>query len=137
MTDTGKTEKHAGGRPTAYSEDFAKQAEKLCSLGATTEELADFFQVSLKTIYNWRNTHEGFLHALKVGKAPADDRIETALYQKALAGDTTAMIFWLKNRKRAEWKDRVDNVSGNLSNMSDDEIDRRAAELLAKGRGDE
>lgn len=123
-------EKRAGGRPTKYKKGFARKAEKLCNLGATDEEIADFFGVHVVTIYRWKNKHPEFCNALKVGKGRADDRVERSLYQRALgyshpedkifasAGeplivptvkhyppDTTAAIFWLKNRRAAEWRD--------------------------------
>lgn len=121
------------GQPTAYRPEFAAQAGKLCSLGATDVDLADFFEVSIRTIGNWKVLHQKFLQALKSGKDEADDRVERSLYQKATgytfdavkifmpAGadspvyapyrehvppDTTAMIFWLKNRRKGDWRDR-------------------------------
>lgn len=48
------------GRPTDYKPEYAAQAEKLCALGATDIELADFFQVSTRTIYRWREESEQF-----------------------------------------------------------------------------
>lgn len=52
-------------RPSKYKAEFAIQAEKLCKLGATDEELADFFEVSTTTIDNWKLAHESFLGAIK------------------------------------------------------------------------
>ena len=125
-----------GGRPTEYKDEYVLQAEKLCMLGATDEEVADFFGVSTRTIYRWKLEHDEFCQALKVGKAAADERIERSLYQKASGyfyteeqafkikveqhkeevevvpvekyapPDTTAQIFWLKNRKRDDWRDK-------------------------------
>jgi hypothetical protein len=126
----------AGGRPPSYRAPFAKQAEKLCALGATDEDLADFFEVNVRTISRWKVQHEEFCQALKAGKTEADDRVERALYQKAvgyeqdavkifmpagatepvyakyrekMAPDTTACIFWLKNRRKDEWRDKLDH----------------------------
>lgn len=123
------------GRPTSYKPEFATQAEKLCHLGATDQELADFFEVSVRTIYRWKADHVEFCQALKAGKSMADDRVERSLFQRAvgyeqddvkifmpagaeqpvyapfrakIAPDTTAAIFWLKNRRRAEWRDKHD-----------------------------
>lgn len=122
------------GRTTDYKPEFDKQAEKLARLGATDMELADFFEVSVRTIHRWKVTHQEFCHSLKAGKEDADNRVERALYQRALgfeceavkifcskdgevtkvpyreivAPDTTACIFWLKNRKREEWRDKVE-----------------------------
>jgi hypothetical protein len=100
-------------------------------LGATDEQIADFFGVSVPTIDNWKKAHPAFLGALKESKAALDTKVERSLYERAMgyshpavkiltvAGqveqvpyveryppDTTAMIFWLKNRKPAEWRDR-------------------------------
>ncbi len=123
-------EKPKAGRPSSYRPEFAKDAEKLCALGATDIDLADFFGVSDRTIYRWAAEHTAFCQALKAGKAVADERVERSLYHKAVgytfdsekvfqhqgeivrtktrehvAPDTTAAIFWLKNRKSAEWRD--------------------------------
>ena len=123
--------KHPGGRPSRYRAEFADQAAKLCRLGATDIELADFFGVDVRTIYRWQAAHVEFCQALKAGKQAADERVERALYAKAtgysydavkimqyegqvieapyrehVAPDTTAAIFWLKNRRPKEWRDR-------------------------------
>jgi hypothetical protein len=120
-------------RPTDYDPDYVRQAEKLCRLGATDQEIADFFEVSVRTIYRWKGEHEAFCQALKSGKAEADERVERSLFARAngyehdevdirvvdhmivqtpirkfYPPDTTACIFWLKNRKPAEWRDKVD-----------------------------
>lgn len=122
------------GRPSLYSEELAVQAKKLASLGATDAEVADFFGVDVRTIYRWKHEHDDFCQALKIGKEDADARVERSLYQKAIgyeqeavkifmpagadkpvyadyiekvAPDTTAAIFWLKNRKPAEWRDKT------------------------------
>lgn len=127
----------AKGRPSSYKKEYAKQAEKLCKLGATDVDLADFFKVSINTIANWKVAHADFLGALKGGKEEADDRVERSLYQRATgytfdavkifmpAGaskpvyapyrehvppDATAMIFWLKNRRPDAWRDRREHT---------------------------
>jgi len=128
------------GRPSDYREEFVGQAAKLAKLGATDMEVADFFDVDVRTIYRWKSEHAKFCQSLKAGKDEADDRVERSLYQRAIgfehnsvkvfmpAGatgpvyapireyvvpDTTAGIFWLKNRRCQEWRDKVLNeVSG-------------------------
>lgn len=119
------------GRPSAYKPEFIEQAKKLCQLGATDIELADFFGVTERTIYRWQIEHPEFCQALKLGKTAADDRIERSLFRRALGysheavkilqnngvpvvvpytehypPDTTAAIFWLKNRRPGEWRDK-------------------------------
>jgi hypothetical protein len=128
----------AGGRPSKFKAEFVEQAQKLCDLGATDEDLADFFKVSIRTIANWKAEHSEFLQALKSGKDVADDRVERSLYQRAVgysfdsihfssfqgvvkatpyrehvAPDVVAQIFWLKNRRPDLWRDKqVQEVTG-------------------------
>lgn len=122
----------AGGRPSKFKAEFVSQAQKLCELGATDEDLADFFEVAIRTIANWKAEHSEFLQALKGGKDQADDRVERSLYQRAVGytydavhfssyqggvtetpyrehvpPDVTAQIFWLKNRRPEHWRDKV------------------------------
>jgi len=67
-----------------YEPEFADQARALCRLGATDEELAEHFEVCVRTIYRWRNTHEAFAEAVIAGKEHADARVERALYSRAV-----------------------------------------------------
>jgi len=120
------------GRPPDYRDEFVIQAQKLAHLGATDMEIADFFEVNVKTIYQWKHTHLEFGNALKVGKETADERVKRSLYMRAIGfehdavkvafdkdgnplyapyreyvvPDTTAAIFWLKNRIPNEFRDR-------------------------------
>jgi len=94
------------GAPTKYSAEMNEQVTKLCLLGATDVELASFFGVCEKTINNWKHDHPEFLQSIKDGKENADARVAKSLYQTALDGNTTAQIFWLKNRRSKEWRDK-------------------------------
>lgn len=134
------------GRPSKYQPEFLEQAKKLCTLGATDREMADFFKVSESTFYLWKLEHPDFSEALKVGKESADDRVEKSLYRRALgythdavkifhdkdAGttevpyvehyppDTVACIFWLKNRRPDLWRDKQEvEHTGNADWLSD------------------
>lgn len=128
----------AGGRPTKFKPEFVEQATKLAGLGATDREVADFFKVDERTLHRWKAENEEFCHALKIGKGPADDRVEQSLYRRAVGyeqddihfssyegvvtetpyvkivpPDTTAMIFWLKNRRPEIWRDvKAQELSG-------------------------
>jgi hypothetical protein len=124
------------GRPSSYKPEYAEQAVKLCKLGATDADLADFFEVSTVTIWRWAGRHEEFCNALKTGKDVADERVERSLYHKAVGytfdavkifmpggaekpvyapyqehvpPDSTACFFWLKNRRPAAWRDKQDH----------------------------
>lgn len=119
------------GRPSKYQPEFAEQAAKLCKLGATDAQLADFFEVSVSTVNLWKVQHPEFSESIKVPKTEADNRVEQSLFLRAMGyehdevdirvvggelvqtpirkhypPDATAMIFWLKNRKPADWRDK-------------------------------
>lgn len=143
------------GRPTSYKPEYAEQAAKLCQLGATDAELADFFKVTTVTIWRWQSAHVEFCNALKRGKEAADERVERSLYARAtgytfdavkifmpanakepvyakyqehVPPDTTAAIFWLKNRQSEQWRDKTEHVIRHeISQMSDDDLARIAA----------
>ena len=72
-----------GGRPTKYQAEFARQANILCLLGATNQQLADFFEVNTDTVHEWAKKHKGFSDALKGGKIYADATVAQALYKRA------------------------------------------------------
>lgn len=141
--------KRSVGRPSEYNpEVYPDQARKLCLLGATDVELAEFFDVSSTTIDNWKSQHPEFLGSIRAGKIQADaeigsslyerargfewdeaqpikvkevlyqdgkrtkeiERVETVMVHKIVPPDATSMIFWLKNRRPKEWRDRVEHT---------------------------
>ena len=72
------------GRPTDYCDDYARQVVKLSELGATDQEIADFFDVHVSTIHRWKHVHPEFCDTLKIGKEVADNRVERSLYQREI-----------------------------------------------------
>lgn len=113
--------------------------------GATDEDIAKTIGISASTLYDWKKKHPEISEALKINKGIADVKIENALYRKALGctvkekvvsrvkqpdgqvveterivereipPDTTAAIFWLKNRKPKSWRDKQEvELSGNV-----------------------
>ena len=140
------------GRPTSYQPRYAKIAEILCGQGATDSVLADAFGVSIMQTQRWQSMYPEFGAAVRKGKSEVyDPRIERALAQRALGysidceevkvtkdgdliryqvrkhfpPDVTAMIFWLKNRQPARWRDvwKIDH-SGKVdtSNMTSEQV---------------
>lgn len=127
------------GRPSSYKAEYAEQARKLCLLGATDAQLADFFGVAESSLNRWKEAHAEFRESLKKGKERADALVAHSLYRRALGykhdavkiltvadgsnngshveqvpyvehypPDTTAAIFWLKNRRPDRWRDKQD-----------------------------
>src|SRR6478752_4057215 len=72
------------GRPSKYKPDYAKQAAKLCLLGATDAQLADFFEVAVSTVNLWKVQYPEFSESIKLPKAESDTRVEQSLYMRAM-----------------------------------------------------
>lgn len=72
-----------GGAPTKYKVSYNQQAYKLCLLGATDTELADFFEVNEDTIHEWKKVHPKFSESLKKGKTVADAEVAASLHKRA------------------------------------------------------
>lgn len=72
------------GRPTDYRPEYCKEARKLCMLGATDRELADFFEVSEVTLNAWKHAHPQFLKSIKAGKVKADAKVASRLFSRAI-----------------------------------------------------
>ncbi len=119
------------GRPTKYKPEYSEQTYKLCLLGATDVELADFFNVAESTIHLWKIEHPDFSESIKRGKVQADATVAESLYKRAngyehpevdikmyegniimtditkhYPPDTAACFIWLKNRRTADWRDK-------------------------------
>jgi transposase len=64
MTET----KRPVGRPSTYDPAYCEQVIELGKLGKSIEQIAAFLGVGTKTIYNWKDEHPEFLHALDISK---------------------------------------------------------------------
>jgi hypothetical protein len=119
-----------GGRKTLYSPRMAVVTRKCCERGMTDIEVADLLGIGLATLYRWKVEHPAFSRVFKLGKAKADDRVERSLYSRAIGydyiaekpvmtrhgqktmryrqhipPDTTAAVWYLKNRRPDRWRD--------------------------------
>lgn len=117
--------------------------------GLTDEQIAKNIGISRASLYEWKKKEIDIFDALKKGKEIIDFEVENALLKRALgyeyeeetyengiltkkvkkqvAPDTTAQIFWLKNRKPNNWKDRVETDE-------DKEAVANASQVIAKIR---
>lgn len=105
------------GRSTTYEDSYCDLAYKFVMLGHTIEELATYLDVTVSTIYNWRDAHPSFMEAIKNGRIEADMHVENALYRSAKGynedgkhypPNPASIIFWLKNRHPDRWNNRND-----------------------------
>lgn len=106
--------------------------------GLTDEQIAYNMGIVPSTLYSWQNRFKEITESLKKGKEVVDRQVENALLKRALGyryeevtmefeqetkrvtkevvPDTTAQIFWLKNRKPHDWRDKRDlDVSGGVN----------------------
>lgn len=100
--------------------------------GLTDEQIAQNMGIRRETLYAWKKKHPNISNTLKKGKEVIDRQVENALLKRALGykytevktkeekgtvtevtttikevvPDVTAQIFWLKNRKPDQWKDK-------------------------------
>lgn len=101
--------KHPGGRPPiGRSEEIAKAVQLHTLVGTPQPTLAKILGMSTETMTKY------YREELDTAKAQANASIAGRLYKKAMDGDTTAMIFWLKTQAR--WTERIDisNEDGSL-----------------------
>lgn len=104
--------------------------------GLTYEQIASNIGITAKTLYEWQNKYGEICEALKRGREVVDILVENSLLKRALGyeyieektktykvngadvtektvttkqvvPDTTAQIFWLKNRKPSQWRDKA------------------------------
>lgn len=117
--------------------------------GLTNEQIAHNIGIAPKTLYEWINKFSEISNALKKGKEVVDIEVENSLLKRALGytyeettrelsketgqlvvtkvvtkqvvPDTTAMIYWLKNRKPKQWRDKStqeNDVSSMIESMN-------------------
>ena len=92
------------GRKPKYdywlTEDGLVSIEGWARDGRTDEQIARTMGIAPQTLCEWKNRFPELDEALRRGHAPVDTYVENALLTAAKNGNITAMIFWLKNRKR-------------------------------------
>lgn len=83
--------------------------------GLTDEQIAKKIGISRKTLNDWKNNYSDICDTLKKGKEVIDYQVENALLNSALDGNTTAQIFWLKNRRPDKWRDKQKEEADNTA----------------------
>ena len=71
-------EQNPVGRPTKFREEYINQAFQLSLLGCTDAEMADVFDIDVRTLDNWKVSYPEFFQSIKNGKTPADAVVATS-----------------------------------------------------------
>lgn len=158
--------KSKGGRPSKYEthvKPYLNQIAAWARNGLVDEQIAQNLGVATSTFYEYKKKFPELSEALKTNKELADLEVENALRQRALgyeyneitkelingelvvtkvvtkqmAPDTTAQIFWLKNRRPDIWRDRHEvghsgsmEINNPMVNLSDEEL-RKLTQLAS------
>lgn len=156
-------EVNKGGRPSKRDDVDLSLLYTLASSGLTDEKMAPILGISLATLKNYKSDPR-FLAVLKGGKKIADSKVVRSLYERACGyshpdvdirvidhqivktnimkhypPDTTACIFWLKNRMPEQWRDKTESeVTGkdggpiqHIAELSDAQL----LQIIAAGSG--
>lgn len=131
--------------------------------GLTDEQIAKNIGINPATLYDWKKKFNKFSEALKKGKEVVDIEVENALLKRALGydyqeerieksdkdgtkiiqtlkhvpADTTAQIFWLRNRKPSKWRNNPENQGSEFSEREDDPLSASLKELADELQSDE
>ena len=115
--------------------------------GLTDEQIADNLNIGTSTLHEYKKKYPEFLESLKKGKDIADAQVVNALHRSAtgfvyyeettnVLGDivsvqkyakpnTTAAIFWLKNRRPNQWRDKTEvqqDITQTVTFVGEDDI---------------
>ena len=130
------------GRPTDYNPEYAELARKFCLLGATNDDLARMFEVPGSAIDNWITGIPEFAAAVRAGREVADATVAERLYARAIGyshpavkifqsggepvevpytehypPDVQACLFWLRNRRRQDWRDKIEPEQADVTEL--------------------
>ena len=88
--------------------ELLENVEKLASQGLTQEQISSVIGVRPETFSRKKKINDQLNQAVKRGQHKGIDSVTNSLKEKAESGDTTAMIFYLKNRDNHNWQDNPD-----------------------------
>jgi hypothetical protein len=82
--------------------------EKLAARGLSYKQLAIALGMNIKTVKKHRTLNPALQEAIDRGRVKGLTEIANSLFESALNGNTTAQIFYLKNRSPDDWRDRYE-----------------------------
>jgi hypothetical protein len=136
------------GRGSEYTPEMNDMVRKMALLGATDAEMADIIGVSVVTFNAWKQRYPAFLKSILAGKIVADADVADSLYKQAtghfitiekqrknkqtgeyeavkvqqyIPGNPVSAQFWLKNRRKDDWRDKQELEHSGGVTMSHEE----------------
>jgi hypothetical protein len=153
------------GPKSKFNDKVRETFLRLIKEGKTEDEIASIVGVCRRTLNNWKGEHPELLYAVREARMAADELVEISLYRRALGyshpeekiiqtrdggidhavitkhypPDTTAAMFWLRNRQPKRWKEKTEGdvtVNNNVStgSLTDEQLDAKIAAMLKKAK---
>ncbi len=101
--------KKKGRPPFNIDKEVLRRTEGFASRGMNQEQIADALGINIKTLMRHKQLNRDFMEAIKAGQAKGIAEITNALFNQGKDGNTSAAIFYLKNR--AGWSDKQEDNS--------------------------
>lgn len=127
------------GRPSKYETHVAPRLGEIADWvrnGASNKEIAVRLGISIDSFCEYQKEFPEFSETLKKTRDAVDGEVENALLQNALNGNTTAQIFWLKNRRPYKWRDKPIDSSDESADGIKITIERSVVDLSKNKGGD-
>ena len=164
QSDPIPMQKHAGGRPTKYKEEYVDEIKGACLLnsGITDEQIASKFYISLATLYEWKKLYPEFSEAIAFGKVKADEMVANSLFSltqkrrknvqkvfiskgnpvvidsyEELEPDVKACQLWLNNRRPKEWRNAATDGDTSVHILVDTQTQDSATAWLSAPKSDD
>jgi len=92
--------------PKKITPEVVERIVGILSTGADYAKAAHIVGVSRKSIWAYGKRNPEIRERFDEARALADEQVVQSLFDAAIGGNVVAMIFWLKNRRQKEWRDR-------------------------------
>lgn len=144
------------------AEEGLLKLEDWARTGLTDEQIAKNIGISKETFYKWKQKYTDFSDSLKKGKDIVDIQVENALLKRALGytttetkikkeygeiteeititkeipPDPTSAIFWLKNRRAEQWREKREVEHSTNQNTEVDEFSKTILDFIKGQKND-
>lgn len=121
-------------RPSKYETHVASRLHEIedwVRNGATNKQVGERLGISHDSFCVYQRNYPEFSETIKKNRDYVDGQVENALLKNALAGNITAQIFWLKNRRPKLWSDKPNYSVAGHSGEERIVIERKVVDLGA------